>query len=159
MLMESTIAKNARVEAHHQRNERLNSTPSTTAISEPTQQMSKPSHRTVVVQPRHVNVQTALNSNTGSSYRHLLNDLSGKPDLCPLTLTLANAKSDATRRNSRESLRLSIQGALFALARLSLLTSKQPREIPACSMLSAIHFAGVLRRTWHMRGIQRGHRH
>jgi len=66
MITESTMAKTVRVEAHHQRNERLNSKPSTTAIGTPTQQRNKMSHKIVVVQPRPDNIHAALTSNTCS---------------------------------------------------------------------------------------------
>ena len=62
-LTESTIAKTVRVEAHHQKNERLNSRPSTTAISAPRQQRARMSHRADVVVLRHDNIQTAPASN------------------------------------------------------------------------------------------------
>lgn len=68
-LTEATMAKAARVDAHHQRNERLNSRPSTTAIRVPMQQKSRMSHRPVVIESRNDNIETALTSNTRSFYR------------------------------------------------------------------------------------------
>ncbi len=60
---ERTIAKIVRVEAHHQRNERLNTTPSTTVIRTPTQQINKMNQRIVVVQPHNDRTKAALLAN------------------------------------------------------------------------------------------------
>jgi hypothetical protein len=62
-LTESTMAKIVSIQAHHQRNERLNTKPSTTAIRAPTQQINKMSHRIVVVESRHDRIKAALTSN------------------------------------------------------------------------------------------------
>jgi len=62
-LTERTMAKTVRVEAHHQRNERLNTKPSNTAIRTPTQQVNKMNQRIVVVQSRRDKIKAALLSN------------------------------------------------------------------------------------------------
>src|ERR1700733_11417358 len=60
-------------------------------------------------------------------------------------------------RKSHESLRLPIRDVQFGPVRRPLLTSKQPQEIRACSILSAIQLTEWILPTWRMRKSPRGH--
>jgi hypothetical protein len=68
-LIESITAKTVRVEAHHQRNERLKNRPSIAAISAPMKQKNRMNHRLVVIESRIENIQTAPTPNISPFYR------------------------------------------------------------------------------------------